>query len=167
MSKVETKTERKNTTIRTKKADELKIIRIPPMSTYEKLERTNKRLTKQNADLKLLHKEMKKQDRDLKAFVHNYLRPKYKPRLTADGEGEEWRTDGHKYSTLTADTLEPTNVKFRFCGGMVASLEKPLDNKTMLRLMKLSEKIAGKPFSLTIGDRITDNIDGPDYSLYG
>ncbi|MGC1132579.1 MAG: hypothetical protein WA941_07140 [Nitrososphaeraceae archaeon] len=136
---------------------DIKVIEITSKNKYEKLKR-------ENADLKLLHKVMKIQDRNTKAFVYRYLKPKYRPRLSKDEENELWSPDGHSYSTIDAETLEPTNVLR--CVSPYEKHEKPLDDNIKLRLMRLSEKIAGKPFPFMIGDTITDNTDSPNYSLY-
>jgi len=85
-----------------KNIKDVKTIKIVSKTKYQRLERNIKRLESQNADLKLLHKEMKKQDRNTKAFVYRYLKPKYRPHLVDSGENEAWSSDGRTYSTLHA-----------------------------------------------------------------
>jgi Holliday junction resolvasome RuvABC ATP-dependent DNA helicase subunit len=80
-----------------KNVKDVKVVEIASKSKYERLARSHERLMQRVEDLEDLVKEMRFRDRNVKQFISNYLKPRYKPRLSKDGENELWSVDGRHY----------------------------------------------------------------------
>lgn len=110
-----------------KNKNEIKAIEVVSKSEYEKLVRKCKRLERNQdktvqrvEDLEDTIRLMRWQDTCKNGFISNYMKLRYRPKLSEDEEKELYSDDGKHYYPIHGITLEPVGfVRDRFTKKLV------------------------------------------------
>ena len=160
-----------------KNKNEAEAIKVVSKSEYEKLVRKCKRLERSQdktvqrvEDLEDIIKLMRWYDNCKNGFIFNYLKPRYRPKMSEDGEKELYSDDGRHWYPVHAITLEPSGFTRNRFGkghskihpltssiltnpfGSFMNYNKPMDDKRYWKLEEMTEKIAGRKSNMNFSD---------------
>lgn len=147
-----------------KKVKDVNTIEIVSKKRYERLLRSHDRITQRVEDLEDTVKLMRYQDTCLKGFIFNYMKLRYRPKLSEDEEKELYSEDGRHWYPIHGLTLEPVGfTRYRFDKRLIKMQEgfspfgymgynKTMDNNRYWKLEGLAEKVAGRKNPMNFSD---------------